>query len=136
VIPEPPSDRDVFELALTPVAADIDDNGHVNNVVYLRWVQDVATDHWRSRVSDEAAARWAWVVARHEIDYRKPLHLGETATARTWVGTPQGARFDRHVLIEGPEGVCARARSEWVLLDAATRRPVRIRDEVLRPFLR
>ena len=132
----PPPDRHVFELPLTPAAADIDDNGHVNNVVYLRWAQDVATAHWRARVPDGLAARWAWVVARHEIDYRRPLHLGESAVARTWVGEPQGARFDRFVAIEGPDGLCAQARSQWVLLDAASRRPSRIRPELLQPFVR
>ena len=132
---QPPPDRRVFELALEPGPADIDENGHVNNVVYLRWVQEIATAHWKSRVEPDEAARWSWVVARHEIDYRKPLHLGEQATARTWVGTPQGARFDRFVTIEGPEGLCAQARSDWVLLDEARRRPVRIPPELLRPFL-
>ncbi len=132
----PPEDRDLFTLPVRPAPDDIDANGHVNNVVYLRWAQDVATAHWRARVAAEEAARWAWVVARHEVDYRRPLHLGDDAVVRTWVGAPKGARFDRFVVVEGPHGACAEVRSDWVLLNAATGRPTRIPPDLLAPFVR
>ena len=123
----PPQDRQVFTLALTPLEADFDENGHVNNVVYLGWVQDIAIAHWRSRAPAEEQGRWAWIVVRHEIDYRRPLLPGETATGRTWVGERRGPRFDRFVRIDGPDGeVCAQTRSEWVLIDAASKRPARV----------
>jgi acyl-CoA thioester hydrolase len=124
---EPPGDRQVFTRTFTPVPADIDANGHVNNVVYLGWVQDIAIAHWDSRAPAEEAARWAWIVVRHEVDYRRSLLLGETAHARTWVGERRGPRFDRFVRIDGPDGeMCAQTRSEWVLIDAATKRPARV----------
>jgi len=132
---EPPAGRQVFGLTLTPVDADFDENGHVNNVVYVRWVQDMATAHWRSRASADAQGRWAWVVLRHEIDYRRPLLPGELATARTWVGARTGPRFVRYVRIDGPDGeVCAQATSEWCLIDAATRRPARVPDALVEAF--
>lgn len=122
-----PADRQVFEAPFTPTDFDIDANGHVNNVVYLRWVQEIATAHWNSRAPGNEQARWAWVVLRHEIDYRRPLMPGETARARTWVGTRRGPRFDRYVRIDGPDGeMCAQTRSEWVLIDAGKRRPARV----------
>ncbi|MFP3943733.1 MAG: acyl-CoA thioesterase [Alphaproteobacteria bacterium] len=124
---EPPADRQVFTLSFVPVEADFDENGHVNNVVYLGWVQDIATAHWRSRVPAGEQNRWAWVVLRHEIDYRRPLVPGETAAGRTWVGQRRGPRFDRFVRIDGPDGrMCAQAHSGWVLVDAASRSPVRV----------
>jgi acyl-CoA thioester hydrolase len=124
---EAPDDRQVFTLSITPDPADFDENGHVNNVVYLRWVQEIATAHWRSRAPDEEQGRWAWIVLRHEIDYRRPLLPGETARARTWVGTRRGPRYDRFVRIDGPDGeMSAQTRSEWVLIDTATRRPARV----------
>ncbi|MDP2260936.1 MAG: acyl-CoA thioesterase [Caulobacter sp.] len=124
---EPPEGRQVFTRTFTPVSGDIDANGHVNNVVYLGWVQDIAIAHWDSRAPDEERGKWAWVVVRHEIDYRRALMPGETATGRTWVGTRRGPRFDRFVRIDGPDGeMCAQTRSEWVLVDAATRRPARV----------
>jgi acyl-CoA thioester hydrolase len=132
---EPPPGQQVFSLTLEPTEADFDENGHVNNVVYVRWVQDMATSHWRSRASDEDQARWAWVVVRHEIDYRRALLPGETATARTWVGARSGPRFTRYVRIDGPDGeVCAQAASEWCLLDIQTRRPTRVPDALVEAF--
>ena len=132
---EPPPGQQVFSQTLAPTAADFDENGHVNNVVYVRWVQDMATAHWRSRASDEDQARWAWVVLRHEIDYRRPLLPGETATARTWVGARSGPRFIRYVRIDGPDGeVCAQAASDWCLIDSQTRRPTRVPDALVEAF--
>jgi acyl-CoA thioester hydrolase len=123
----PPTDQQVFCQAFTPQPADFDANGHVNNVVYVRWIQDIATAHWRTRIDAEAQGRWAWVLLRHEIDYRRPLLPGETAFARTWVGPCRGPRFIRFVRIDGPDGeICAQASSDWCLIDAATRRPARV----------
>jgi acyl-CoA thioester hydrolase len=128
---EPLAGRQVFEQTITPEPADFDVNGHVNNVVYVRWVQDVATAHWRARMDAETQGRWAWIILRHEIDYRRPLTPGEIARARTWVGEPKGPRFVRYVRIDGPDGqMCAQAASEWCLIDAVTRRPARVPDAI------
>jgi acyl-CoA thioester hydrolase len=125
----PPQGRQTFTLSFTPVDADIDENGHVNNVVYLAWMQDIAIGHWTTRAPVEEQAKWAWVALRHEIDYRRPLLPGETAKAMTWVGERRGPRFDRYVRIDGPDGeMCAQTRSEWCLIDIVTRRPVRVPD--------
>jgi acyl-CoA thioester hydrolase len=80
---EPPEGRQVFQLSFEPQASDIDENGHVNNVVYLRWIQEIATAHWRAKAPPDQQDSWAWIVLRHEVDYRRPLKLGEVATART-----------------------------------------------------
>jgi acyl-CoA thioester hydrolase len=134
---EPPPGRQVFERRYTASPTDIDENGHVNNVVYLNWAQDLAIAHWRSRAPAEEQARWAWVVLRHEVDYRRPLTLGETALARTWVAeAPDGPRYDRFVRIDGPDGaMCAQARTVWCLVDMVTRRPVRTPDWVAPLFV-
>ena len=72
---------------------------------------------------------------RHEVDYFRPLPPGATAVARTWVGDPQGPRFNRYVRIEDGEGrLCAQGLSEWCLVDARTMRPHRIPPEMVRPF--
>jgi acyl-CoA thioester hydrolase len=132
---EPPPGRTVFVRTFEPAAGDIDENGHVNNVVYVRWVQDIATAHWRSRAPREAQACWTWVVLRHEIDYRRPLLPGDKAEARTWVGKCSGPRFIRYVRIDRPGGeVCAQAVSEWCLIDIQTRRPTRVPDTLVETF--
>ncbi len=123
----PPDGRQTFRLDFVPTEADIDENGHVNNVVYLSWMQDLATGHWRARLHAEEQSKWAWIALRHELDYRRELKLGETASAVTWIGDRRGPRMDRFYRINGPDGeMCSQGRSEWCLIDAATRRPVRV----------
>ena len=134
---EPPIGRQVFSRTFTPTPEDIDANGHVNNVVYVRWIQDMATSHWDARQPAEEQSRWAWIVLRHEIDYRRALMPGETATARTWVAeAPEGPRFDRFVRIDGPDGaMCAQARTVWCMIEQTTGRPKRVMPEIVARFV-
>ncbi|GGI94147.1 thioesterase [Polymorphobacter multimanifer] len=133
----PPADRTSFSLQLRAEAADIDELGHVNNAVYLRWVQAVAVAHWQAVAAPEHRDRFIWVVSGHEIDYRAAVLEGETVTATAWVGTPSGARFARHVEIIGEDGrLRARALTIWALLNAETRRLLRVPAAVAAPFLR
>ncbi|MEW6391804.1 MAG: thioesterase family protein [Pseudomonadota bacterium] len=121
----PPTDA--FSVTFQPQASDIDANGHVNNVVYLSWAQDLAIAHWEAWASEEQRAPWSWVARRHEIDYRRELLLGETAVGYTWVGELKGPRFERYVRIDGPDGeMCAQSRTDWVLIDIAAKRPARV----------
>lgn len=133
---EPPEGRPVFRSTFQPQPADIDENGHVNNVVYLRWAQDMGVAHWRSVAPAEAQAQYAWVALRHEIDYRRELKLGETAHARTWVAdAAQGPRFDRFIRIDAADGaMCAQVHTTWVLIETATRRPRRVPDWMVELF--
>jgi acyl-CoA thioester hydrolase len=131
----PPDDREVFVLPLDILAEHIDENGHVNNVVYVGWLQAAGTAHWEARFSEAERAKWSWVALRHEIDYLRALQPDATAIARTWVGSPEGPRFARYVRIEDGEGrLCAQGVSEWCLVDAATLRPQRIPATLLGPF--
>jgi acyl-CoA thioester hydrolase len=134
----PREDREVFVVPLEVRPVHIDENGHVNNVVYVGWLQDVGTAHWNARFDAETRAKWSWVALRHEIDYLRALPPEATGVvARTWVGDPQGPRFNRYVRIEDGEGrLCAQGLSEWCLVDAATMRPARIPSEMLGPFRR
>jgi acyl-CoA thioester hydrolase len=133
----PRADRDVLVLDLAIHPEDIDMNGHVNNVVYVRWLQDAGTAHWLARMPEAERAPWSWVAVRHEIDYLAPIKLGDAARARTWVGDAHGPRFDRFVLIERGDGtVCAQGHTDWVLVDAKTMRPARITAEMIAPFVK
>jgi len=129
--------KPIFELALTAGPEHIDELGHVNNAVWVQWVQQVAMAHWDSVAPREHRELHYWVVVRHEIDYLRPAHEGDRITARTWVGdAPQGARFDRFVEFTGPDGkLCARARTRWAIIDKGSGRPIRVPPEVVAPFL-
>ena len=132
---QPREDREVFTLPLAILPEHIDANGHVNNVVYVGWLQEAGTAHWNARFDEQTRAKWSWVALRHEIDYLRGLMPDSTAVARTWVGDPQGPRFNRYVRIEDGEGrVCAQGVSEWCLVEAATLRPQRIPATMLPAF--
>ncbi len=126
-----------FTLAKTATDADIDELGHVNNAVWVKWIQDIAVAHWAAIATAEQQQAYIWVVTRHEIDYRGNVGPGETVTGETWVPEPpRGARFDRHVRFTGADGkVKVEAVSTWALLDRATGRLLRVRPELAAPFL-
>lgn len=120
-----------------PTSQDIDELGHVNNAVWVRWIQDMATAHWEAVADPVHVAKYVWMVTRHEIDYRGNVKLGESVTGRTWIeSTPRGARFDRRVDFANADGkVIVDANSTWAMIDRKTQRLVRIRDDVAAPFL-
>lgn len=125
-----------FRASFDPKPEDFDELGHVNNAVYLRWAQEIATLHWRSAASDELTRRWLWVVLRHEIDYRDPILPGDRVEARTWLGAADGARYDRFVDLRKPgaQRPAAAVKSTWVLIDAETRKPKRVGAEIFEAF--
>ncbi len=127
---------EVFELPIPVEPADIDELGHVNNVTYVRWVQDAAVAHWRARAPAADQARLFWVVLRHEIDYKQPARLGDTLIARTWVGAASRLKFERHteVLRESDGRLLAKARTLWCPIDAATGKPSPVSPEVRASF--
>src|SRR3984893_8576085 len=90
---------EVFEMAITVQPADIDRQNHVNNTVYVRWIQEVATAHWEARAPADSRDAIGWVVLRHEIDYKSPACLGDELLLRTWVGKATRATFERFVEI-------------------------------------
>ena len=125
-----------FTLSITAQDADIDELGHVNNAVWVQWIQRIATAHWDAVAPAEHKLAYMWVVTRHEIDYRASVVSGETVTGETWVETPpKGARFDRYVRFVGGDGrVKLEAVTTWALLDRATGRLLRVREDVAAPF--
>lgn len=125
-----------YEMTIRVQAADIDGLGHVNNIVYLRWVQDVATAHWFAAAPPEDQAGLVWMVVRHEIDYSATAGPDDEIVLKTWIGAAVGLRFDRHteVLRASDRKLLAKARTVWVPIDAATGRPRRVSDRVRKMF--
>jgi acyl-CoA thioester hydrolase len=125
-----------FTLPLEVQPADIDALGHVNNVVYLRWVQDVAVAHWNALTTPAQKAAVLWVVVRHEIDYRQAARLGDKLLARTWVGRASRHTFERHteILRAEDERTLARARTLWCPIDPGNGRPMQVPADVRERF--
>ena len=129
--------RPVFQLEFTARPEHIDELGHVNNAVWVQWIQEIAVAHWRSVAAREHDEAYFWVVMRHEIDYLRAAFEGDRVIGRTWVGeAPQGARFDRFIEFSGPDDrLCVRARTVWAIINRARGRPVRVPPEVVAPFI-
>jgi len=107
-----------FEMIVPVLADDIDEQNHVNNTVYLRWVQDVATAHWRAITSPEAQEMIGWVVLRHEI------------------GKATGLTFERFTEIrrKSDRQLFSQPRTLWCPVNTQTGRPMRVSGEVRAQF--
>lgn len=127
-----------FELPIQVTASDIDAMNHVNNVAFLRFVQDAAAAHWLSLASPELHASVAWVVRKHEIEYLRPGKPEDHLIARTWVGEPSAATWDRFTeIVRRDDGqLLVTARTVWVLIDRQTGRPRRVDARITEAFHR
>ncbi len=126
-----------FTRSFTARPEHIDELGHVNNSVWVQWIQDLATSHWDAAARPQDRAAIYWVVVRHEIDYRGNIGLGESVRGETWIeGPAQGATSLRRVEFTDAAGKrLVSAATRWAMLDRASGRLARVRPEVLAPFL-
>ena len=120
-------------VAIDP--ADIDHMGHVNNSVYLKWVQEAVIDYWQNVAPPDAVARHLWVALKHEITYRKPTFLQDVVVAEVIAEKVEGARAFFRTVVRRGEEVLTEIQSCWCCLDAATKRPVRLAQEIAGRFL-
>lgn len=109
----------------------IDGLNHVNNVVYLQWVNDISEKHWNLLAGQEIKEKYLWVVLRHELDYLNQAFLGDEITVLTWVGESSGVKSIRHVQVYKDETILLKAQSTWCLLEVKTLRPTRIKEDIL-----
>ena len=126
-----------YSLTFTAGPEHIDVMGHVNNAVWVQWMEVMATAHWEAVAAPEHLARYAWVVVRHEIDYRGNIREGDSVTAETFIPEgPNGAKFDRHIEFKDAAGkVVVRAKTTWAMIEIASGRLMRVPTEVAAPFV-
>jgi len=125
-----------FEMTVSVLPDDIDEQNHVNNTVYLRWVQDIATAHWRAIASPDAQEIIGWVVLRHEIDYKTAAMPDDQIVLRTWVGKATRLTFERFTEIRRKSDgqLLSKARTLWCPINTQTGRPIRVPAEVRAQF--
>lgn len=126
-----------FTIPITPTATDIDELGHVSNLVYLRWVLDVAMAHSRACGWDYGDYRRlgaVFMVRRHEIDYIAQVTIGQELLATTWVDAWKLASCVRKTELVRDGQVVARAATTWAMIGIASGRPQRIPEEILGRF--
>ena len=114
---------------------DIDQQEHVNNVSFLRWIQDVAVAHWREAATAEQQERFAWVVVRHEIDYKKQGFVNDAITATTWVGQWSKVTCERFTEITRDDDLLVKSRTVWCMIDRETAKPARIASDLVERFV-
>ncbi|TRD11181.1 acyl-CoA thioesterase [Erythrobacter insulae] len=125
-----------FTKSFAAAPEHIDELGHVNNSVWVQWIQDLATAHWDAVADPAHREQFFWVVIRHEIDYRGNIAAGEIAQGETWIPDgARGAKSVRHVEFLSADGkTLVSAQTTWAMLDRETGRLARVRPEVLAPF--
>lgn len=133
--PVPPAlHRDEF---IIPESA-IDENGHVNNVVFVQWMQDVATRHFEAAGGRAAmqAVSGAWVVRSHKVEYLSPAFVGEHVQAVTWiVNLNRALSVRRYRFLRPCDGkLLVRGETQWVFVSTRTGRPMSIPEDLRRMF--
>lgn len=125
----------IFTLKITVSTDDIDNLQHVNNLVYVKWMDIIATKHWTFLTKDHPLPQYVWVVVRHEIDYLKQAGLGDEITVKTWVGETKGITSVRFMEFYKGDVLLVKAKTVWAMLNAKTFKPARIREDVLKVLL-
>ncbi|MFB0903642.1 MAG: thioesterase family protein [Nonlabens sp.] len=121
----------VFEKRRTVTLDEIDDLDHVNNVVYVQWAADVATEHWLSIATLEMLESFGWVMLKHCITYKKAAVLGDKILIKTQVGRATNVRYERFIEIydENTMDLLAKTSSDWCAIDK-TGKPIKISQEL------
>jgi acyl-CoA thioester hydrolase len=124
-----------FSHSFVVSAEDIDEQGHVNNVAYLRWIQDIAVAHWRYAATEQMLVKFGWITVRHEIDYKKQAFENEEIMATTWVGEWTQVTCERFTEIHRGSDLLVKGRTVWCMIDRETSRPVKIAKELIERFV-
>ncbi len=113
---------------------DIDAQNHVNNVAYVRWIQDVAIAHWENAANDEQKEKFTWIIVRHEIDYKKQAFENEEISATTWVDNWRGFSCERFTEITRGADLLVKSKAVWCMIDRKTHKPTRIGEDLKNLF--
>lgn len=127
----------IYSKPIVIPASAIDENGHVNNVVYVQWMQDIAVEHYASLGGIEAqGADSTWVVRQHSVEYLLPAFAGEEIEARTWVENIRKVRsLRKYEFVRKNDGkVLVKGETDWVFVDVKTGSPKAIPPEVAGVF--
>ena len=128
----------ILEKEITVSKNDLDDLNHVNNVIYIHWVQEIAKEHWKSLVSNEIIKNYYGVVLEHQIKYLNPALLNDKIMIKTYIEKTEGIRSNRIVEIynRNNDKLLVKSKTIWCLINAKTNKPNRITDEIRKAFNR
>ena len=126
----------IFQKDIIVSKADLDQLNHVNNVRYVKWVQDVAEAHWLQNATTEILEHFIWVLVKHTIDYKGQAFLDDKILVNTFVTSSHGVTSIRKVEMynQTTNKLIITSETKWCLLNAKTQRPTRITQEIVKLF--
>ena len=134
-----PETEGVFREEFTVPQNAIDDNGHVNNVVFVQWMQDVATRHFEQIGGRELlrSSGAIWVVRSHQVEYFSPAFAAERIQVMTWVASFSRVRsLRRYKFVRASDGkLLVRGETDWVFVNANSGRPCSIPEAIEKAFI-
>ena len=125
-----------LEKEITVSKNDLDDLNHVNNIIYIRWIQEIAKFHWESLVSNDIRNNYYWVLLEHQIKYLHPAFLGDKIKIKTYIEKTGGIKSNRIVEIYNTDTniLIVKSKTIWCLINAKSNKPSRITDEIRQAF--
>lgn len=121
-----------FSKTIQVTEDDLDDLNHVNNVRYVQWIQDIAKEHWQAKAPAALLEECIWVVKSHFIEYKKAAFLHDLIAVKTYIKESKGALSIRQVemINATTKELLLKSKTEWVLLDSKSLRPIRVSKEI------
>ncbi|MGB5419109.1 acyl-CoA thioesterase [Algibacter sp.] len=125
-----------YEKTLTVTEEHIDDLNHVNNVIYVQWVQDIAKAHWQSKASEAIQTKYGWFLLSHFIEYKSPAFLNDIISLKTYIAKVEGVKYTRIVEMYNAttNELLAKSETKWCFMNMKTQRPSRIPQEIVDLF--
>ena len=127
------SPSSIFSYTFTVPESAIDEYGHVNNVIYVQWMQDAAVRHPESIPEYKQPENTGWFAREHRIEYLAPAFAGEEIEVRTWIAEAKRSRAQRkYEFIRKADGkVIVRGETQWIFVDLTSGRPIPITADIL-----
>ncbi|MBL4663280.1 MAG: acyl-CoA thioesterase [Flavobacteriaceae bacterium] len=123
---------EVFIKQFTVTSEAIDVRGHVNNLAYLEWCLEVAEKHWEQKATPLMRTNYVWYVLHHSIDYKASAFEGDELEIHTWINSNEGVKSERNYKIFRikDKQTLVEAKTIWCMLNAKTKRPTKITEEI------
>ncbi|MCF6296157.1 MAG: acyl-CoA thioesterase [Flavobacteriaceae bacterium] len=126
----------IFEKLITVTKDDLDELNHVNNVRYVKWVNDVAKEHWLQNASEDICKEYFWVLLKHNIEYKNSALLNDIIKIKTYILKTEGAKSTRVVEMchDKTDKLIAKSETIWCLMNSKTLHPTRIPEDISQLF--
>ena len=126
----------IYEKLITVAQDDLDELNHVNNVRYVKWVNDIAKEHWLQNTTENIHEEFFWVMLSHQLQYKGEAVLNDVIKLKTYVIKAEGATSTRIVEMyhNKTQKLLVKSETNWCLMSSKTLRPTRINSVIANLF--